>query len=80
MRQLENPTIACRNDKNLLCALGFNLFVFLLRNGSVIANFSIEYREISTVEVITLATYLDEKKLLGTMPILDWYINTTEGK
>ena len=25
VRQLENPTIACRNDKNLLCALGLRL-------------------------------------------------------
>ena len=27
VRQLENPTIACRNDKNLLCALDLSKFI-----------------------------------------------------
>ena len=50
------------------------------RQGSVIADFWLVYRELSTVEIIALATYLDEKKVLGTMRIGYWYMNYTEGK
>ena len=54
--------------------------MFCCRNGSVIADFSIGYREISTVEVIALASYLDEKKLLGSMPVGYSHMNISGGK
>ena len=55
------------------------VIVFFSRSGSVISEFSLKYKEISTVELIALATYLEEKKLLGTMPVGYSHINTSQG-
>ena len=50
------------------------------RNGSVVANFSVNYTEITRFELIALLTSLQENKKLSTMPIAAFEIKTDESK
>eukprot|EP00795_Rhopilema_esculentum_P007870 gene7870-13748_t len=55
-----------------------NLAIISFKEGSVISRFTVNYKELSTVELVILATYLDEKKLLGSMPVGFSELNSTD--
>jgi len=52
--------------------------VHWLRNGSVVANFSVNYTEITKFELITLFTSLQERKMLTAMPIAAFEFRSDE--
>ena len=47
----------------------FVLFFLKHRNGSVIADFTINYTEISTSELLLLQSNMDETGYLGSLPV-----------
>ena len=54
--------------------------IFASRNGSVVANFSVNYTEITRFELITLFTSLQERKVLSSMPISAFEFWSNESK
>eukprot|EP00795_Rhopilema_esculentum_P007448 gene7449-13212_t len=52
--------------------------VHFFRPGSVIANFTINYTEITRLELVTLLTSLQENRILTTMPLSEFQIKTDQ--
>lgn len=51
----------------------------LFRKGSVIADFDIEYPSLHREQLVQIIDSMDQRKMLGELPIGEYRVNSTKG-